>query len=200
MGLPVKKADHKFTYKDYCTWPEDERWELIDGTAYDMSPAPLLDHQRIAGNIFTSIKIYLSDKECEPFIAPFDIFFPETEDQDINDVVTVVQPDISVICDKSKLMSRGCFGAPNLLIEILSPSTMKKDLRQKFDLYQNSGVREYWIVDPGNKFVRVYQLQEDGLYDDGILYAEEGCRVISSVLEGFELPYNEIFETAASSG
>ena len=164
-----------------------------------MSPAPALEHQRISLDIATSVKIVLKGKPCEVFAAPFDIFFPETEDQDINDVVTVVQPDISVICDKGKLISRGCFGAPDLLIEILSPSTMKKDLSQKFDLSQNSGVREYWIVDPGNKFVRVYQLKEDGLYDDGILYAEESCVVISSVLEGFELPYNEIFETPLSS-
>ena len=193
MGIP-KKADYKFTYKDYCAWPDDERWELIDGIAYDISPAPSVSHQRVSANILTSMKNFLIGKTCEAFAAPFDVFFPESPDQDINDISTVVQPDISVICDKSKLISRGCFGAPDLLVEILSPSTMKKDLSLKFDLYQSAKVKEYWIVDPGNKFVRIYHLNKDFLYDDGTLYDDEGSKESSRVLEGFVMNFTQIFE------
>ena len=193
-GLPVKKADHKFTYKDYCSWPDDERWELIGGVAYDMSPAPSLDHQRVSANIHTFIKFFLKGKKCDAFAAPFDVFFPESPDQEINDVTTVVQPDISVICDKNKLISRGCFGAPDLLVEILSPSTMKKDLSLKFDLFETAKVREYWIVDPGNKFVRVYHLNKNSLYDTGTLYEDEGSEATSRVLEGLVMNLTQIFE------
>ena len=194
MGLPVKKVDHKFTYKNYCSWADDERWELINGAAYDMSPAPSLDHQRVSRKISMKINAFLEGKSCEAFIAPLDVFFPESPDQDINEVTTVVQPDISVICDKSKLISRGCFGAPDLLVEILSPATMKKDLSLKFDLYQFANVKEYWIVDPGNKFVRIFHLNEDSLYNDGTLYDEEGNEVTSRVLEGLVMNFTQIFE------
>ena len=192
MGIP-KKAEHKFTYKDYRTWPDDERWELIDGVAYDMSPAPSLDHQRISRKIVTAFDVFLKEKECEAFPAPFDVFIPETPERNINDVSTVVQPDISVVCDKGKLISRGCFGSPDLVVEILFPSTMKKDLSLKFDLFQNAKVREYWVVDPGNRFVRVYRLKEDGLYDDGILHMEEGNVITSSVLDGLKINLKEVF-------
>ena len=193
MGIP-KKADYKFAYNDYCTWPDDERWELVNGVAYDMSPAPSLDHQSILVNILTAIKNFLNAKPCKIFAAPFDVFFPETIDQDINDITTVVQPDISVICDKNKLISRGCFGSPDLTVEILSPSTMKKDLSLKFDLYQSGKVTEYWIIDPGNRFVRIYQLNEDGLYDEGTLYEDESGRITSAVLAGLEITIKDIFE------
>ena len=193
MGIP-KKADHKFTYKDYCAWPDDERWELINGVAYDMSPAPSLDHQRVSRKISMKINAFLDGKSCEAFIAPFDVFFPESPDLDINDVTTVVQPDISVICDKSKTISRGCFGSPDLVVEILSPSTMKKDLNLKFDLYQTAKVKEYWIVDPGNKFVRIFFLNENSLYDDGTLYTDEASLVTSQVLEGLKINFTQIFE------
>ena len=192
MGIP-KKADYKFAYNDYCTWPDDERWELINGVAYDMSPAPSVNHQRVSGDIFNVIKNFLKGKQCEVFAAPFDVFFPESPDQDINDITTVVQPDISVICDKSKLISRGCFGPPDLLVEILSPSTMKKDLSLKFDLFESSKVREYWIVDHGNRFVRVYRLKDDGRYNEGTLY-EDDCSITSTVLEGLEITLKDIFK------
>ena len=194
MGLPVKKADHKFTYKDYCSWPDEERWELIDGVAYDMSPAPSVDHQKILGKLHLQIGNFLKGKDCEVYLAPFDVFFPDSPDQDVNEVTTVVQPDISVICSKKKIISRGCFGPSDLIVEILSPSTMKKDLSLKFDLYQSAKVKEYWIVDPGNRFVRIYQLNDDGQYDEGTLYENENGNITSAVLAGLEITSKDIFE------
>jgi len=142
MGLELKKTDHKFTYKDYCSWPDDERWELIDGVAYDMSPAPTSRHQRISMIISTNISNWLKGKECEIFSAPFDVLLPAFPLKNEGEIDTIVQPDISVICDPSKIVERGCLGTPDLIVEILSPSTSKKDLNEKFQLYEKHGVKE----------------------------------------------------------
>ena len=203
MGLPIKKSDHKFTYVEYSIWPDDERWELIDGIAYNMSPAPTSVHQRLCGNLFTEINIFLKNKSCEPFIAPFDVYLPEYLVQDFNSIDTIVQPDISVICDPDKIIKKGCLGAPDLIIEILSPATAKKDMHEKFHLYENNGVKEYWIVDPGNKYIRIFHLQNDdkntGSYDDGILippadWREENSIAASAVLDGFRIDTAELFK------
>lgn len=202
MGLPIKKAEYKFTYKDYSTWPDDERWELVDGVAYNMSPAPSTLHQRISRIISTKICNFLDGKPCEPFIAPFDVYFPETPDQNLNFIDTIVQPDITVICDPTKITEKGCLGAPDFIVEILSPSTSKKDLNEKFRLYEKSGVSEYWIVDPGNKFIEVFHLQtegsDSGKYDDGNLippanWREENTVAKSTILKGFEIDTKELF-------
>ena len=203
MGIPKIKTGNKFTYKDYCSWPEDERWELINGDAYDMSPAPSIRHQRISRILSTKIDNFLSDRKCELFIAPFDVFFPDYIDQDTDDIVTVVQPDLSVICNPIKLIDTGCYGAPDLIIEILSPSTSKKDLNEKFQLYEKYGVKEYWVVDPGNKFIQIFHLQSEGKnsgkYDDGTLVPPANWRedkniiAESVVLEGFQVNIEELF-------
>ena len=191
VGLPIKKADHKFTYEEYSRWPDDERWELIDGVAYNMSPAPSIDHQRASRKLATAIDRSLEGGPCELFSAPFDIFFPEFEGQTLSEISTVVQPDISVICDSDKLIKQGCVGAPDVVVEILSPWTTKKDLSEKFHLYEASGVREYWIVDSGNTYFRIFHLQEDGAYDFGSLFEAEGV-VSSSVLVGFKVAVEDI--------
>ncbi len=202
MGLPIKKAEYKFTYRDYSTWADDERWELIDGIAYNMSPAPTAQHQRISRIFSNKICNFLEGKSCEPFIAPFDVYISGSPDEDFNSIDTIVQPDISVICDPSKIIEKGCLGAPDLIVEILSPSTSKKDLNEKFHLYERSEVKEYWIVDPGNKFIEVFHLQtkgkETGKYDDGTLvppadWREENTIACSQVLSGFEIDTKELF-------
>jgi len=202
VGLPIKKADHKFTYVDYSSWPDEERWELIDGVAYNMSPAPTSTHQRLCRILLTEISIFLKQKSCEPFIAPFDVYFPEYSGQDFNSIHTIVQPDISMICDQDKIIEKGCLGAPDLIIEILSPSTAKKDMHEKFHLYEKNGVNEYWIVDPGNKYIRIFHLltegKDAGLYDDGTLvppadWREENSFAESAVLDGFRIDVKELF-------
>jgi len=203
VGLPIKKSDHKFTYVEYSMWPDDERWELIDGIAYNMSPAPTSTHQDISSNLVGELYIFLKNRSCKVFSAPFDIYFPEYPAQDFNSIDSIVQPDISVICDPDKIIEKGCLGAPDLIIEILSPSTAKKDMHEKFHLYEKHGVKEYWIVDPGNKYIRIFHLQTEGkdagLYDDGTLvppadWREENSIAESVVLDGFKIDTAELFK------
>jgi len=152
------KPDLKYTYDDYKTWSDDERWELIDGEVYNMSPAPRRIHQIVLGNLFFLIKGYLKGKNCEVYGAPIDVRLPLTKDNSDIKIDTVVQPDIVVVCDQSKLDDAGCIGAPDLVIEIISESTANKDLKIKFNLYEKVGVKEYWIVFPDEKIIQIYKL------------------------------------------
>ncbi|MFH1859832.1 MAG: Uma2 family endonuclease [bacterium] len=190
MGLPLRKEEEKYTYKDYLGWPDEERWELIDGIAYDMSPAPSVDHQDILGILFTEFSVYLRGKPCKVFLAPLDVILPkdyETEE----DCQTVVQPDILVICDKTKLDSKKCKGAPDLVIEILSPSTSKKDMTVKFSLYERVGVKEYWIVHPLDKTIFVYKL-EDNKYARAEMYSAED-KIKVGIFEELEIDLTTVF-------
>ncbi len=165
------KLNMLFSYKDYLSWNNDnERWELINGSAYDMSPAPSRKHQAIFRNLFKNLANYLEDKECSVYGAPFDVRLPEGFQSDA-EIKTVVQPDISVFCDPDKLDDRGAIGAPDLIIEILSPATAAKDLKEKFFLYESAEVKEYWIVDPSNETLTVYILNKDSKYARGVVYA-----------------------------
>ncbi|MCP4138243.1 MAG: Uma2 family endonuclease [bacterium] len=169
MPIAVKN-DEIFTYGDYVTWPDDERWELIDGVAYNMGPAPTRWHQEIFGALFGELYLYLKGKKCKVYAAPFDVRFPEGKEKD-DRVLTVVQPDISVICDKKKLDDKGCRGAPDLVIEILSPSTASKDVKEKFFLYQKHGVKEYWIIHPDEKIIEVFKSDKKGKYGAPEMYS-----------------------------
>ncbi len=161
MGLPRLKTDH-YTYADYCSWPDDVRYELIDGVAYAMSPAPTRTHQNLTGELFRQIATALKGKPCQPFVAPFDVRLPHTDEAD-DKVDTVVQPDVLVVCDEAKLDERGVRGAPDWVAEVLSPSSAKRDLIVKLALYERSGVREYWLLHPTDRLVTVYRLV-DGHY------------------------------------
>jgi Uma2 family endonuclease len=174
MSLAEQNTGRKWTYADYCTWPDDERWEIIDGVAYNMSPAPSQSHQLIAGNLFRQIAVHLHGKPCKTFFSPFDVRFTDNLNQSDNYIDTVVQPDILVVCDSAKLDDRGCKGSPDLVIEISSPSTGTSDLTIKFDLYQRFGVKEYWIVHPDEQTVMVFKLQENGLYGAPDRYGSVG--------------------------
>lgn len=161
-----------FTYADVLTWPEDERWELIDGEAYAMS-APGRVHQTVVGEVFRQIANYLVGKPCLPFVAPFDIRLPRGQEAD-KDIRTVLQPDIAVICDRDKLDDRGCRGAPDWVIEVLSPSTAAKDQIQKLAIYEWAGVREVWLVHPADRVVSVYTLNADQRYGKPTIHETAG--------------------------
>ncbi len=192
METSPKKLNRKFTYKDYLSWPEGERWELIDGEAYDMSPAPSRTHQFISSYFTSTFFEYFKGKECNVFASPFDVRLPGGFKAD-EDVDTVVQPDISVFCDETKLDERGGNGAPDLVVEILSPATASKDLKEKFMLYERAGVREYWVADPANKTLTAFILGDDGTYARGVVYA--GKDVLKTALfEGLEIKMEEVLE------
>lgn len=156
MGLPRRDVEYH-TYADYCSWPDDGRYELIDGVAYAMGPAPVRRHQGILGEIFRQVANILEGSSCRPYIAPFDVRLPKKDEID-DDVDTVVQPDLVVICDRSKLDDKGCRGAPDWVVEVLSPSTAGHDQILKRALYQRVGVREYWLVHPVDRIVIIYAL------------------------------------------
>ncbi|MCP4146268.1 MAG: Uma2 family endonuclease [bacterium] len=158
MAVPIRKNE-QFTYADYLVWPEEESWELIEGLAFNMSPPPERYHQKISGNLFFEIRKFIDGKKCEIYAAPFDVRLPEGNQSD-EETLSVVQPDLSVICDPAKLEKRGCKGAPDFVVEILSPHTAEKDLKYKLLLYEKHGVPEYWVVNPVGNIVMVYKLNE----------------------------------------
>ncbi len=197
MGFPAKKIDRRYTYRDYRGWPEDERWELIDGAAWNMSASPSVEHQRIVVRLVQRIETFLRNHPCEVLAAPVDVFFPATAEQDENDVENVVQPDLMVICDDTKITSRGCWGPPEWVIEILSPHTSHRDMNDKLALYERHGVGEYWIVDPGNHYIHVYLLGENGRYPDPLVHIAP-ARVASSTCEGLTIDLQELFRSKAA--
>lgn len=163
MAIPKLKEKDRFTYADYLAWSDEERWELIDGETYDMSPGPGMRHQRLSARLTAKMYAHLDGKPCQVFAAPLDVRPLATVDTPDNLVDTVVQPDLLVVCDEKKLEERGVVGAPDLVVEILSPYTAHKDLTNKFNLYERAGVREYWVVFPEQKIIQVFRL-EDGRY------------------------------------
>lgn len=150
----IQQISERYTYGNYLTWPDDERWEIIDGLVYNMSPGPAVKHQRIVKLFAEKIDFELSAKkpDCESFIAPTDVVFDE---------YNVVQPDIFVVCDKTKITKDNIQGAPDLIIEVISPSTRLKDKREKKKLYEKFGVKEYVIVYPEDELVERFILQND---------------------------------------
>lgn len=182
----------QYSYADYLTWHFEERVELIRGWISRMSPAPLVVHQRILGKISLYIGGYLLDKRCELFIAPFDVRLTNKRKSVSNKaIVSVVQPDLSIICDPDKLDEKGCIGAPDWIIEILSPGNTRKEMKEKFSLYEENGVREYWIVDPVHLMVQVFDLVNDKFAWRGNYVKEDLIPV--SIFEGFSIDSDAIF-------
>ena len=171
-----RQIEEHFTYGDYRTWPDDERWELIEGEAYDISPAPSRSHQDISGELFFQLRSQLADRTCRAYLAPFDVRLPRGDEAD-DEIDTVVQPDIVVVCDRKKLDDKGCKGAPDLVIEILSPSTSSKDLHEKFRLYERVGVKEYWIVHPLDRTVMVFRRAGESFGCPAMYAAEDRIEV-----------------------
>ena len=186
MGVAVKLQREKYyTYADYIEWDDDVRYELIDGVAYALS-APTPIHQRVSRKMTVLLDSFLAGKSCELFTAPLDVRLSVDEADD-----TVVQPDLFVVCDKTKIGDKACIGAPDLVIEILSPSTARIDMLKKFHAYLKAGVLEYWIVDPEGKTIDVFKL-ENGEYV-GSEYIKDAV-VKSHVLEGCEIKLVDVFE------
>lgn len=192
MPLPQKKTDRNYTYADYLTWDDGQRWELIDGEAYCMSPAPGVRHQKISAELLRQVANHLKGKPCQVFASPFDVRLSDSSAASDNYVDTVVQPDLLVICDKSRLDEKGCNGAPDLVIEILSHSTAFVDLKTKFDLYQRHGVLEYWIIHPAEQTLLVYKRGTDGLYGAADRYAGAD-KVPVPLLGDLEIDLAEVF-------
>ena len=182
------KEDRKFTYADYKDWElkPGERYELIYGEAYAMS-APNLTHQGILMELSTQFHTYLRKKPCKVYPAPCDVrlFYEEDESDD-----TVVQPDLVVVCDPEKFGEEGCRGAPDLVVEILSPSNTAIEMSRKFKLYHEAGVREYWVVDPKNKGLTIHLFQENAILSH--TYGNTGTTPVS-ILPGLEIKLDEVF-------
>lgn len=160
MGLPRRDAE-LHTYGDYLSWPEDVRYELIDGVAYLMSPAPSRVHQEVVGELYGQIRNALQGGPCRAYVAPFDVRLPKRGEPD-RSVDTVVQPDVLVVCDPGKLDERGMRGAPDWVIEVLSPATAGHDQTIKLAAYERAGVREVWLVHPTDQVVTVYEQGAEG--------------------------------------
>ena len=181
----------KYTYADYMTWRFEERVELIKGRIFKMSPAPNLNHQRISSIVHGEIYMYLKGKSCQVFPAPFDVRLPIPSKKS-KKASTVVQPDITVVCDKRKLDKQGCNGAPDLVVEILSPGNTKREMKDKLEVYEKSGVPEYWLVDPEREYIIIYSLGKKGKYVGSTPFTDEDI-LKSEILKGFELDLAEIF-------
>ncbi|MCP4135035.1 MAG: Uma2 family endonuclease [bacterium] len=190
--MPSPEPEHKFTYEDYLTWPDDERWELINGTAYSMSPAPSDEHQKISWELGGQIRNFLVDKNCVGRSAPFDVRFPKSITAN-NKIIDVVQPDIVVICDTEKIDKNGCLGAPDFIIEILSPATASKDSIIKVELYQKNGVKEYWIIDPVNKLITVRLLEKNKKFGIPKIYEGKGT-MKATVIPGLVIDVDMLFQ------
>lgn len=195
MGLPAYQKNEKFTYADYITWPVEERWELIHGIPYAMSPAPARIHQVIVREIVRSFLLFFTDKPCEVYFAPFDVRFPSGEQSHDDDKIdTVVQPDILVVCDRNKLDDKGACGAPDLIVEVLSPATATKDLKEKLLLYQEHGVQEYWIVNPSDQNLQILTRDLNGTYVQAGTYTNNDTA--SSVLfENLTIDMEQLFKS-----
>jgi Uma2 family endonuclease len=183
--MDIKEPAERYTYADYAAWDDDKRYELIDGKVF-MLAAPTREHQAISFELSYQIGSFLRGKPCKAFAAPFDVRLNAGERDD-----TVVQPDIVVVCDHSKLTKAGCTGAPDMVIEILSPSTAGKDRVLKFNKYLQAGIREYWVIEPDSKTVSVHLLK-NGEY---VTKAYGGNDEIPSrVLDGCVISLQEVFE------
>ncbi|MDR1292724.1 MAG: Uma2 family endonuclease [Clostridiales Family XIII bacterium] len=201
MEAILRYHEH-FTYADYVEWDTDERYELIDGVPYPMfpapgvrhqgvdgvpylmSPAPSVRHQEIVRKLITEFSLFLKGKPCQAFVSPIDVRLNADAEDD-----TVLQPDVIVVCDKGKIGDKSINGAPDLVVEVLSPSSERYDLGIKLDKYLSSGVRECWIVNPEAQTVRTYDSVDDKM---GKVYREPDA-IGSDILPGLAIPLAEIF-------
>ena len=183
MGLSLRDS-HLHTYAEYLAWSDERRYELIDGLAYAMLPTPSRQHQQLVGELFSQIHAQLRGHPCQVYVAPFDVRLPHGSEADAA-IDTVVQPDIAVFCDRSRLDDRGARGAPDWVVEVLSPATASHDQLLKRDLYERHGVLEYWLVHPADRLVTVYRLQAGGYGKPHV--QELAGRLAPRVLDGVEV-------------
>jgi Uma2 family endonuclease len=194
---PVKQfneidASLTYSYANYLNWLFPERVELIKGKIFKMSPAPSSVHQEVIGNIFLKLGNFLKKQACKVYVSPFDVRFPKDSNND-KAIFTVLQPDICVICDRSKIDAHGCIGAPDLVVEVLSPGNSKMELLNKYKVYEEFGVKEYWVVSQSDQNILIYTLNEEGKFQPSKIFTFSE-KITSSVLPGFELALDDVFE------
>lgn len=189
MALPAEKIN--YTFADVLSWDEDERIEIISGKVFMMA-TPSRIHQKITGELFRQLANFLEGKQCEVYAASFGVRLFEQDGDSEENVDTVVEPDISVVCDRSKLDKRGCKGAPDMIVEVLSPSTLRHDRLVKLNLYQQAGVREYWIIDPENRAVQVFLQDGSGSLRICEEYGSQDVAKVN-VLDGCFIELSKVF-------
>jgi Uma2 family endonuclease len=191
---PARDQTGFFTYKDYRSWPDQERWELIDGIAYNMSAAPMTRHQFKLQKLHLEFAAFFKGRPCTVMLAPVDVLLPRLGQSD-DEADNVVEPDLLVICDRSKIEERFVRGAPDLVVEILSPSTSKKDLKEKFELYERSGVREYWVIEPKASWMHRYVREATGRFGNPLVRERGDGRgaLVSGIFEGLDIDIEEFF-------
>jgi Uma2 family endonuclease len=195
MQLSDLDLTKTYTYADYLKWTFDERLELIKGKIFRMSPAPSSGHQSVSGAVFSELYNHLKKKPCKVFSAPFDVRLIRRSKDD-RDIVTVVQPDICVICDLRKIDTKGCIGSPDIVIEILSPGNNKKELQNKYEVYEEAGILEYWIIHPLEETFLKYTLIDNQFQPSRLLTI--GDEVTTPILPGFVMNLEELFAEANS--
>ncbi|MBV6427562.1 MAG: hypothetical protein KIPDCIKN_02084 [Haliscomenobacter sp.] len=179
-----------YTYADYLKWLFTDRVELIRGRVLKMSPAPNVEHQRVSIELSRQVANFFLKASCQVFSAPFDVRLPLGRKK--GEDTTVVQPDLCVICDPAKLDERGCQGTPDLVVEILSPGNSRREMKEKFEVYEASGVREYWLVHPLDKLVLIYVLDERGTFI-GLPPVVEGEVFRSAIFPDLEIDLKSVF-------
>ncbi|MEX2565091.1 MAG: Uma2 family endonuclease [Cyclobacteriaceae bacterium] len=190
----VKEPDlsyENYTYADYLTWDMEEMVELIKGKVFKKAAAaPRRIHQRLAGNLHTELNLFLKGKKCHAYISPFDVRLPVKSKKN-DKIYTVVQPDICVVCDMEKLDYRGCIGAPDLVVEVLSPGNKQLELQNKYGVYEESGVKEYWVMDPEGQTLLIYTLIQGNYQPSRLMTSGDTAK--SSAIVGFELNLEAFF-------
>jgi len=191
MGPAKRSGRQRYCYGDYLLWQDDARWELIDGIAYAMAPAPALSHQEIVLGIASQALNAVAGSPCRVLIAPLDVRLPKPG-QDGQQCDTVVQPDVLAVCDPNKLSERGVLGAPDWVVEVLSPRSASHDNILKRRLYEQVGVREFWLVHPGDRLLFIYRLNDGGYGKPEVLPLEGSTPV--GVLHGVTIDWSPIID------
>ena len=182
----------KYSYADYLLWKIKERVELFKGMIAEMSPAPNPTHQRVLRELFTVFELFFSNQKCELFFAPIDVrLLNKNKSTNDNKIYTVVQPDLIVVCDEEKIDERGCLGAPDLVVEILSPGNSNKEMNIKYELYEEAGVKEYWMIHPTERQLLIYVLENGKFIGKKPIIESENA--ISYLFPKLKFPLKKLF-------
>ncbi|MGG3894643.1 Uma2 family endonuclease [Geobacillus stearothermophilus] len=187
--MPMPEKGQPFTYAQYMMLDEDVRYEVIDGQVFNMSPAPTPKHQAVQRELLVEFATYLRGKECTVFGAPIDVCLADRDDPE--QIREWVEPDLVVVCDKNKIREKRIVGVPDLVVEIISKSTVRKDKIVKFHRYERAGVKEYWIVDPMNETIDVYVLEEGRFRHQGMYVRDDTIPV--RMFPGFGIELKNVF-------
>jgi Uma2 family endonuclease len=190
MGMP--EGNKKYNYADYVALNEEVTYEVISGEIISMSPSPTPKHQDVVDELTAEFKMFLRGKECMAFSAPMDVCLFATNETKMEDILDWVQPDLMVICDNRKINEKNIIGPPDLVIEVLSPTTARNDRWIKFNSYEKAGVQEYWIVDPYNMSIEVYERKGDSLEQTGVFGRED--RITAGILPDLQIDLKNIFK------